>query len=150
MQRSISHQNSLTTLLYVVLFILYSSLSSIYLLLPPLFGVLFVLFSKSLESRDTISILLIAFCLVIFETNMGYPLFSSIIYFTLVYKLVIPKIEQNFNCNSCMKLSNVLLPYVGYYLFLLLISKIFLLPLPSFNYYIIYYIIIEFFLVSIL
>jgi len=150
MQRSISHQNPLTILLYVVSFIIYSSLSSIYLLLPPLFGVLFVLFSRSLEKEDIVAVVLIAFCLIVFEVNMGYPLFSSIIYFTLVYKLIIPKIKQNFDCNSCLKLSNVLLPYIGYYLFLLLISKIFLLPLPSFNYYIIYYIIIEFFLVSIL
>jgi len=150
MQRSISHQNHLTILFYVVLFIIYNSLSSVYLLLPPLFGVLFVLFARSLEGEDNVSVILIAFCLIVFEVNMGYPLFSSIIYFTLVYKLIMPKIKQNFDCNSCLKLSNVLLPYIGYYLFLLLISKIFLLPLPSFNYYIVYYIVIEFFLVSIL
>ena len=150
MQRSISNQNSLAPFVYVILFIAYESLSSIYLFLPPLFAVLFVLFVNALKKEDTLSIFLTAFCLVVFESQMGYPLFSSIIYLGLVYKFVIPKLKKNFGCASCIKASHVLLAYVGFYLFLSILSNIFLLPMPSINYYIIYYIVIEFFLVSIL
>jgi hypothetical protein len=150
MQRSISNQNSLTPFVYVILFIAYESLSSVYLFLPPLFAVLFVLFVDALKKDDSLIIFLIAFCLVVFESQMGYPLFSSIIYLGLVYKFIIPKLKKNFGCASCIKASYVLLTYVGFYLFLSVLSNIFLLPMPSFNYYIIYYIVIEFFIVSII
>ena len=150
MQRSLSHQNTLITLLYVVVFVLYSSLSSIYPILPPMFSVLFVLFSKALTQKNTLYIALLSLCLVVFEANFGYTLFSSIIYFYIVYKFLLPKISQNFSCVSCVKISSVLLVYIGYFLFLSLISNIFLLPYPNINYYIVYYIVIEFFFVSLL
>lgn len=150
MQRSISNQNSLAPFIYVILFIAYESLSSIYLFLPPLFAVLFVLFVDALKKEDSVIIFLTAFCLVVYESQMGFPLFSSIIYFGLIYKFVIPKLKKNFGCASCIKASHVLLAYIGFYLFLSLLSNIFMLPMPSINYYIIYYIVIEFFIVSIL
>jgi len=150
MQRSISHQKPLTPFVYIVLFVLYSGFSSIYPILPPMLGVLFLLFNKALKQDDTILILLVSFCLVIFEANNGYILFTSIIYFYIVHKLILPKILQNFSCPVCIKVSYVLLAYLGYYIFLTLISNIFLLPKPNINYYIVYYIVIEFFLVSIL
>jgi len=150
MQRSISHQNTVDTIGYILFFIVYSSLSSIYPILPPMFAVLFVLFSRALDNKDTLYIVLVSFCLVIFEANNGYILFSSIIYFYIVYKFIIPKITQNFSCHECIKISNLLLAYVGYFLFLTLISNIFLLTTPEISYYIVYYIVIEFFLVSLL
>jgi len=150
MQRSISNQKPLTLLIYVVLFILYSSLSSIYLFLPPMLSVLFLIFTKALDRNDTVYIAVIAFLFVIFEANFGYLIFSSIIYFYIIYKFIMPKISQNFSCPLCIKISYVLLSYIGYFLFLTLISNIFLLPTPEINYYIIYYIVIEFFLVAIL
>ena len=150
MQRSITHYRPLTPIIYVVLFVLYSSLSSIYPFLPPLLAVLFVMFSKALEREDIIFTSLVVLCLVIFEANYGYMFFSSIVYFYLIHKFTMPKIAQNFSCNSCIKISYVLLAYIGYYLFLLLLSNIFLFASPELNYYIIYYIVIEFFIVSIL
>ena len=150
MQRSITNQDHTLTLGYVVLFVLYSSLSSIYHFLPPMFAVLFMLFTRSLQRDDFLYVLIISFCLIIFEANHGYRLFSSIIYFYIIYKFILPRIVQNFSCNICVKLSYLLLSYIGYFLFLMLISNIFLLPEPELNYYIVYYIVIEFFLVSLL
>ena len=150
MQRSISNQNSLAPYIYVILFIAYESLSSIYLFLPPLFAVLFVLFISAIKREDGIAIFLVSFCLIIYESQMGFPLFSSIIYFGLIYKFVIPKLKKNFGCASCIKVAYVLLAYFGFYLFLALLANVFLLPMPAINYYIMYYIIIEFFIVSIL
>ena len=144
MQRSITHQNSVELIAYIVIFVLYSSLSSIHSYLPPMLAVLFVLFTRSLARNDYSSILILSFCLVIFESNHGYMLFSSIIYFYFIYKFIMPKINQNFSCPWCIKLSNVLIAYIGYFLFLSLMSSIFLLSSPEFNYYIVYYIVIEF------
>jgi hypothetical protein len=151
MQRSIPHKRTLkNSFIYIFLFVLYESLSSVYLFLPPLFAVLFVLLIHSLNQEDTIGVALIAFCLVIFEAEKGYILFSSIIYLLLAYKFILPKIAQNFNCVTCIKFTNVFIAYIGFYLFNTLISYIFLVDLPNVSYYIIYYIIIEFFIVSML
>jgi len=150
MQRSISNHKPLTPLIYIALYVLYSSLGSIYPILPPLLSVLFVLFSKALQRDDFLAILLISFCLLVFEANYGYLLFSSIIYFYIQDKFIMPKIIQNFSCNSCIKISYVLFTYLGYFLFLTLLANIFLFESPELNYYIIYYIVIEFFIVSLL
>jgi len=150
MQRSITNKKPVESILYIILYAIYLSLSSIYLFLPPLFGVLFVLFARALKNEDTISILFISFCLVLFEADKSYMLFSSIIYFTLIYKFLMPKITQNFSCVSCIRFSYILLAYIGFYLFSTLLSNIFLIPMPSINYYIVFYIVIEFFLVSLL
>ncbi len=150
MQRSISYNQLLAPFAYLVLFIIYSSLSSIYPLLPPLFSLIFVIFSQAVDDEDSVSMLVASLCLIIYEANFGYILFSSIIYFYLMKKFLIPKIEQNFSCASCIKMGYVLFSYLGYFLFLTLFSNIFLLNTPDMSYYIIYYIVIEFLLVSLL
>ncbi len=150
MQRSLTYKNSLTPLLYVAFFVIYESLSSIYLFLPPLFSVLFLFFINALDKEDSLAIFLIIFCIVIFESDKGYPIFSAVIYFVLIYRVVLPKLIQNFSCPPCIKISIVLLAYLGFYFFNSLLSNIFLTPMPSINYYIVYYIILEFLIVSIL
>jgi hypothetical protein len=150
MQRSITNQRAVKSLGYLALFVLYSSLSSIYPILPPLLGVLFVLFIKALEREDSFLLVVISLALLVFEANHGYLFFSTVFYFYIAAKFILPKVEQNFNCYSCIKLMNVLLAYLGYYLFILLLSGIFLLPHQSMSYYIVYYIVIEFFIVSLI
>ena len=150
MQRSITHQRVVKSLGYVALFVLYSSLSSIYPFLPPLLGLLFVFFIRALDREDIFALALISFSLLVFEANNGYLFFSSIFYFYIAAKFLLPKVEQNFNCYSCIRIMYILMAYIGYFLFLMLLSKIFLLPEQHISYYIIYYIVIEFFLVSLI
>lgn len=150
MQRNITHQNPIRVFSSIVFFILYSSLSSIYPALPPMLAVLFILFIRALERKEFLYILIISLCLVVFEANNGYMLFSSIIYFYLVYKFILPQIAKNFSCRSCIRMAYVLLAYIGYFLFLSLLSAIFLFPQPFINEYIFYYIVIEFFFVALL
>jgi len=150
MQRSIINKNPLDILLYIIVFIIYESISSIYLFLPPLLAVLFVLLAKALKNEDIFSIMIISFCLVVFEAEKGYMLFSSIIYLLLIFKFIIPKLTQNFSCNPCISFIYILLSYIGFFIFSLVLSNIFMLPIPSINYYIIYYIVIEFLIVSVL
>lgn len=150
MQRSIFDQKPLRYLFYIAFFVLYTSLSSIYLFLPPLLAVLFVLFVNALKEQNSIEIFLISLCLILYESQVNFPLFSTIIYFSLLYKFVLPKLNQSINCKSCVKFLVVILVYIGFFIFDLLMSNIFLTDTPSINYYVIYYIIIEFFIVSIL
>lgn len=151
MQRSITHQKSLITQVgYFLAFVVYESLTSIYLFLPPLFAVLFILFANSLRDEESISLFFIILCLMVFEAENGYLIFSSIVYFGLIYKFLLPRIAQNINCTSCVKASTVFIVYFGFFLFSLLLSKVFLIEQPSINYYIVYYIVIEIFLVTLL
>ncbi|MDD5400168.1 MAG: hypothetical protein PHQ93_03150 [Sulfurimonas sp.] len=150
MQRSISNKNSLTPYIYAVVFVIYTALSGIYLFLPPLLAILFILFSKALKEENAISLFLIFFCLLLFEAQNGYVLFSTIIYFTFIYKYLIPKLIQIISCNACIKIATVIFVYIGFFVFHLLLSKIFLLPAPSIDYHVIYYMVIEFFIMSIL
>lgn len=150
MQRSITNQKSLSPFIYVALFVLYESLSTIYLFLPPLLGVLFFLFIKAFRREDLLSIILVVFSIVVYESEKGYLLFSAIIYFALVLKYILPKIEQNFNCKVCIRASIIVLAYIGFYLFSSILSTIFLMPMPSISYYVVYYMVIEFLIVSIL
>jgi hypothetical protein len=130
--------------------VLYEGLSSIYLFLPPLLGVLFFLFIRAFKKEDLLSIILVVFSILVFESENGYLLFSTVIFFALTLKFILPKIEQNFNCSVCVKVSIVLLAYIGFYFFSSILASIFLLPMPSIDYYVIYYIVIEFLIVSIL
>lgn len=149
MQRSSINQKSLTHLaIYFFAFMVYESFYTIYPFLPPLFGILFYFFVKSLENEDSVSLAVVLLCLIIFESTNGYALFSSIMYLFLAYKFILPKIIQNFNCYSCVKFSYVFLSYFGFYFVNALIANIFLLPMPDLSYMIIYYIVIEFLIVS--
>ncbi|MBW6487593.1 hypothetical protein [Sulfurimonas sp.] len=150
MQRSISYKNPLAPYLYVVAFLLYTALSGIYLFLPPLLSILFIYFSKALKKEDPVSLFLISACLLLFEAENGYVLFSTVIYFAVIYRYVMPKITQSLGCNSCIKLLSVILVYIGFFVFHSVLSSVFLLPEPSIDYYVIYYIAIEFLIMSIL
>jgi len=150
MQRSISHQKPIVPFVYIALFLLYSSLSTIYLFLPPLFSLLYVSFSRALERQDSTLIFVVFLCLVIFEVNFDYMLFSSIVYFYILYKFIMPKIRQIFSCKSCILFTSVVLSYLGYFLFLMLIGNIFMIATPEISYYVFYYIVVEFLLVSLL
>jgi hypothetical protein len=150
MQRSISNKNTLRPYIYTALFVVYTALSGIYLFIPPLLAILFIIFSQALKKESSVLLILVSFCLIVFEAQNGYVLFSTIIYFTFLYKYIIPKLTQNFNCNICVKVSTVLFVYIGFFVFHMILSNVFMFPLPNINYYIIYYIVIEFFIMSIL
>ena len=150
MQRSISYQKPIVSVLLFFIFIFYEILSSIYLFLPPLLAVLLLLFVKAMQNRDFLLLFSISLLLLVFEADKGYHAFSILIYFILLYRYVLPTLMQNINCNVCIKFFYVLFAYIGLYLFSYLLSTIFLIPIPSINYYIIYYILIEFIIVSLL
>lgn len=147
MQRNIANQKYLNIFIYLILFLIYESLSSIYLFLPPLFAVLFVIFINSIKNDDTVTLLATSMALVFFEAQKDYILFSSIVYFTFAYRFIVLKMEKYIQCQSCNKLLLVLIAYLGYYLFSLILSQIFLLNQPTLNFYVIYYIVVEFFII---
>ena len=150
MQRNLTYQTALLGFSYFIAYLIYISMSSIYLLLPPLLGVLFWHYQEALKKHNFGYLLLITSMLLIFEVEKGFLLFSSVIYFALFQHLIVPKLKQYVNCTECLKLIYVTLIYLGYMLFIVLIHQIFWMPMPSMDWYIIYYILIEFLIVSVL
>ncbi|WP_345991184.1 hypothetical protein [Sulfurimonas sp. HSL-1716] len=128
---------------------IYESLSSIYLFLPPLFAVLFVIFINAIKNDDTVTLLAASLALILFEAQKDYILFSSIVYFTFIYRFLVLKLDKYIQCVNCVKFLLVLIAYIGYYLFALVLSQMFLLNPPDLNLYVIYYIIIEFVIILI-
>jgi len=147
MQRSFTYQKILKGLGIAIVFGLYQSLSSIYLLLPPLFGVLFFYFIHALKKENLPALVLIIGLLLIFEAEKDFLLFSSLVYFTFVYRFVIPRLRMMISCKVCLKVLLMVLAYLGFILYSIILNQVLWVEVPSFDWHIFYYMFIEFFLV---
>ncbi len=132
------------------IYLIYESLSNIYLFLPPLFGVLFFYFIRSLDKQDISLLLLIVALLLVYETDKGYLLLSSLVYFSFVYKFILPKIEQLIECRRCKHFIYIILAYIGFWLFSMLLQQMLWLEMATLDWYVLWYIFIEFLLVGLL
>lgn len=150
MQRNRVDQKPLTWLLFAALFIPYEALAMHYLYLPPLFGVLFFLYIRTLETQKSLPFFAVVFMLLVAETSKGYLLLSTLFFFTVSYFLLLPKLRSAVSCRLCINAIIVVLAYVGYWAFAALFAKMFALPLPQLDYRVVFYVIIEFFLIGLL
>jgi hypothetical protein len=126
---------------------MYQSLSSIYLLLPPMLGVLFFYFIHALEKEDLSKLLLVLLLLLVFEAEKDFLLFSSLVYFTFIYRFVIPHLRIMISCAVCLKVIFLMIAYLGYILFSYILSQVLWVEAPSVDWHVFYYMFIEFFLV---
>jgi len=147
MQRSFTYKKILAGVALTIGFILYQSLSSIYLLLPPMFGVLFFYFIHALEKENLPKLLLIILLLLVFEAEKDFLLFSSLVYFTFIYRFVIPRLRIMISCQVCLKIIFLLLAYLGFIFYSYVLSLVLWVEAPSIDWHIFYYMFIEFFLV---
>ena len=150
MQRSLTYKSALRYALWSLLYALYVSLGSIYLFLPPLLALLFFFFHEALRRESSVMLFFIVIDILVLEAQKDFLTFTLIIYFLLLERFLVPKIEQSINSRHLRNFLYVLLAYGGYVLFAALLSQIFLIPGISFDFYILYYIVIEFFIVSVL
>lgn len=132
------------------LYLFYESLSTIYLFLPPLFGVLFFYFIRALDKQDISMLLLVTAMLLLYEADKGYLIFSSLVYFAFVYKFILPTIQQIIECKPCLRFFYVVFAYIGFWLFTLLLHQVLWMEVPELGWYVLWYIIFEFFIVGLL
>ena len=150
MQRNSAYQNGLLGAAYLIAYTGYVGLSSIYLFLPPLFGLLFVHFIHALDRERFGYLMLVSAMLVLYEIEKGHLILSSLVFFALLYHFVVPKLRQFIDCKWCLRLIYVLSAYIGFWLFSLLISKIFWMSAPAIDWHVLIYIAVEFLLVVML
>jgi hypothetical protein len=124
MQRSITYPFYIKAGMLFIIYLIYESLSNIYLSLPPLFGVLFFYFIRSLDKQDISLLLLVVALLLVYEADKGYLFLSSLVYFSFVYKFVLPRLEQSIECKRCLHFIYILLAYIGFWLFSLLLQQV--------------------------
>lgn len=145
MQRSLTNKKILTAIGIVAAFVLYQSLSSVYLLLPPLLGVLFFYFVRALENEDLHSLILIIILLLVFEAEKDFLLFSSLVYFTFIYRFVIPRLRVLINCWFCLKVIFLFLAYPGFIVFSYILNQVLWVEVPRVDWHMIYYMFAELF-----
>lgn len=150
MQRSISYQNALSNLFWVVAFAMYSALSSIYLFLPPMLALIGYLFYRSLTRHDLYSLILFSIMLLMIEAEKGYWFGSSILFFILMSYYVLPYLEQTMRCKFCIKALFVASSYLLFWVFITMIDGVLLLAPPAFDWHSFLYMAIEFALIAML
>ena len=150
MQRSLTYPFYIKAITLFLLYLLYESLGTIYLFLPPLFGILFFYFIRSLDKQDIGLLLTVVAFLLVYEADRGYLLLSSLVYFSFVYRFILPKLEQVIECRRCLHFFYIILAYIGFWLFSLLLQQMMVLEFATMDGYIVWYIFFEFLLVALL
>ncbi len=150
MQRSITYPFALKALLLFAAYLAYESLSNIYLFLPPLFGLLFFYFIRSVDKQDISLLLLVVAMLLVYEADKGYLFLSSLVYFSFLYKFIIPKLEQMIQCRRCLHFIYIILAYIGFFLFSMLLEQMLWLEHSTMDWHVLWYIFFEFLLVGLL
>ena len=150
MQRSLSHYNTGKLILFFALLVVYEVLSTIYLFLPPLLGLAFLLFIYAVEEQKLEYLLFTMAYLFVFETDREFLLFSSLFYFTIAYRLGVERLRLIVSCQKCMDYIAIALAYLGFWFFSMILNQIIWIELPQFDWKIFYYIFIESVLVTLL
>jgi len=148
MQRSFPYKNVISRLFLVGLFLIYISLTSLYLLLPPLLAVLFFAYHDALSKHDLFGLVIVGIMLLIFEAEKGFWFGSSILFFTILSHYLLPKLEQLIQCRICMAAILVGLAYPGYWLYIWIANGVLLLPSPAIDWHIGLYMIVEFLVIA--
>lgn len=149
MQRSITYQSALITILTVGVFSIYSALGSIYLFLPPMLCVVGFLLYRSLVRYELFYFFVYSVMLLMIEAEKGYWFGSSVVFFIVLTYYLLPYLEKNIQCDLCIKGIFVLSSYIPFWIIMTIIAKIFLLEAPDIDWHVLIYMAIEFFVIAV-
>ncbi len=149
MQRSFPYKKNITYTLIFLVALIYESISSIYIYIPPLFGLAFIIFLKAFEREDMLALFYIFIYLIMFELNRGFLPFTSIIFFLFSIYVVVPKIKSYINCYKCILHYMVFYAYFGFFILTKIIEILFNIDVPNMSIAILFYAILEFIIVVI-
>jgi len=140
MQRN-SIDSKITTLSWLIFLIIYESLSTIYIYLPPLFG---IMLSYLYVRKNEKSYFLVLIFLLFFESNHSFFLFSTWLFLWVLIKFIMPLVENVLDCNRCLQIGAVWFSYFGFYAFIRVFNFLIGNTSETYNYlYIVYYAFVE-------
>jgi hypothetical protein len=114
--------------LLLILLLLIDNISTIYLFLPQLLGVYFMIFilqERETSSYDSYYLFVFVIFLLLVEANRDFLVLSLILFFLFSKNILLPIIDQYVSCDNCKRFIYVLLVYIGYYIFSIGIEIIF-------------------------
>ena len=144
MQRSFPYQDALNSLVLIAAFVVYISLSSMYLFFPPLLAVLFWAFYRAIQRHDLMGLIAVVVMLLVFEAEKGFWFGSTVLFFTLVIRYFLPRIEQLVQCRLCIAAIYVGFAYPLYWLFVWMTDKVLMLSPSAIDWHMALYMIVEF------
>lgn len=113
MRRNSSTQNFVDICLFIGFLLIYDALSSMQLILPPLFGILFLSFVKLFEGERYYSLFAFVITLGIMEANKGFAPGTLFVVYCLIYIFVFNRIEKMFRFVNIFKLIYTPIIYVA-------------------------------------
>ncbi|WP_201353397.1 hypothetical protein [Hydrogenimonas urashimensis] len=120
MQRNIADQKTLTQLLPLLgLLLLYPSMESVYPILPPLTGIVYVQWREALDRQDYFWVAVWMLYAVILESVWGLPLYGIWTVMFVTFALFDPKITYLLRMRTAIRLVSVVLFDLLYLVFLL-------------------------------
>lgn len=151
MQRNITYNQFIKTSFFFILAVVYLGFSNIFLWLPPLLGLTFLLFVYSLEHERFDYLIFIFLYLLVFELEKGFLLFSSSIFFIFMYKFFLPKIRIAFDSRVLINYLCLVATYAFFILYAYILNQVLWLEASAlFDWHFIYYILIEALIISLL
>ncbi len=145
MQRNSFYKTNIKYISIFLLLVIYESLTSIYLFLTPLFGVVFYYMLKHIYDEKYLFRVVLAFLyILIFEIDKGFIPLSFILFFAIYYYFVQYKIEKFFTNEIYTKFFHIFNAYIGYYMLNLILAYLFNYELPIINIKYILYIFVDF------
>ncbi len=134
MQRDSFYKTYLKYLLLFIGLVVYESITSIYLYLSPLFGVVFFYLLQNIDKKESLyKIVFIFLYIFIFEIDKGFVPLSFFIFFIFYYIFVYEKIEHFFNEKIYKIAVHITGGYLGYYVVNVIISYLYNFNIPTIN-----------------
>lgn len=124
--------------------LIYNAISAQLLWLPPLYSIVFYLFIRSLDLRNIQQTLLLFFLLFFVEANAGFAPFSLTLFIIILYRFVLPLQRRYITCQICRIALFEIESYIGLYLYMLLLHKVFWIEYVKIDVNVIFYMFIEF------
>ncbi|RDU67087.1 hypothetical protein CQA53_02185 [Helicobacter didelphidarum] len=127
----------------VALYIVYVSMSDIYPLLPPLIGILFVIFHKFNNLQQTYIPIFIVFCIFFYELDKSLIIGIIPCVFFIVHIFVAQQLESLLHVNSFFIIVYVVALYLFYLAGMILCNILLNTPVLEFSFIYVYYMIID-------
>lgn len=133
MRRNSTDKKNLRIFFLVVFFIVYVAITDIYYLLPPLFGVTYVITQEKYEEHSfEIFYFFVPFFLY-FEASKGLPFLSTLLFMLFSFKILLPKFRKFFGYSKIFIPFFIFYAYFGYFAFLYFFGWLFDIQIPQFS-----------------
>ncbi len=143
MRRDSTYQNFIKASFFQFFLLIYNILSSMYLFLPPLFGVLFLYFTLLFNSKRYYSFISFIVVMIIFEVSKGFYPGILLVVYSFVYMFLLPNIVKIFDNFNFFELFYSPIIYICYFILNFSVMLLYNADVHIWSYMIFYYIFIE-------